>query len=250
MDITKIIIATIIYFFSGIISVSVGGTSLITVPILISLGMGAKVAIATNMFSLIFISATGAIGFRKEITKHHHKLIFVFTIVTLIGSALGAHIVLAINENIIKKTVAIVCIIIALLLILKKNLGINKGPKKIPKHKFFIGGLLIFILGIYGGFFSAGYVTMLSYVLIFIFGMSFLETAFTTKVFNIFSSFIACIFFYNNNLIDFSVGIPLAVAISLGAVLGTRLAIKKGNAWIRDLFIVLVIGLAIKLFIF
>lgn len=250
MGITEIIIVCISYFFAGIISVSVGGASLITVPLLMALGMGPKIAIATNMFSLIFVSITGAIGFRKEITNHHHKLILGFTILTLIGSALGARLVLTIDENILKKMVAFICVIIASFLILKKDLGIKKSSKKISKPRFFIGGILIFILGIYGGFFSGGYVTMLSYVLVFIFGMSFLETAFTTKIFNIFSSLIACVFFYQSNLIDFSVGIPLAVSVSLGAIIGTKLAIKKGNVWIRDLFIIIVIILAIKLFIF
>ena len=250
MEITEIIIVCVVYFFAGIISVSVGGTSLITVPLLIALGMGPKIAIATNMFSLIFVSITGAIGFRKEIKNHHHKLILGFTILTLIGSALGAQLVLTMDENIIKKVVASICVIIALLLIVKKDLGTKVGSEKISKPRFLVGGILIFILGIYGGFFSGGYVTMLSYVLVFIFGMSFLETAFTTKIFNIFSSLIACVFFYKSNLINFSVGIPIAISVSLGAIIGTKLAIKKGNAWIRDLFIIIVIILAIKLFVF
>ena len=57
------------------------------------------------------------------------------------------------------------------------------------------------------------------------------------------------VFFYQG-LIDFSVGIPLALSMSLGAYCGAKLAIIKGNLWIRKLFIILSIALAVKLLVF
>ena len=110
--------------------------------------------------------------------------------------------------------------------------------------------LPIFILGIYGGFFSGGYVTLLSYAFVLIYGLTFLQAAFITKILNIFSSFAACLLFYYHGLIDFSVGVPLAVSVSLGACGGAKLAVAKGNLWIRNLFIIAVILSAARLFFF
>jgi uncharacterized membrane protein YfcA len=228
----------------------VGGTSLITVPMLISLGMISKNAVATNMFALIFLSLSGAIGFRKEIRITNNKKIAFFSILTICGSLLGASFILAIEKDTLKKVIAIMIFFIASSFLLKKDLGILEKKEKISKLKFFGSALLVFILGIYGGFFSGGYVTFLSYVLILIFGLNFLQVAFVTKIFNIFSSFVACAFFYYHDLIDLSVGIPLAFSMALGAFLGTKLAIAKGNLWVRKLFIVVVIMLAINLLIF
>jgi hypothetical protein len=227
-----------------------GGTSLVTVPVLVSLGMISKNAVATNMFALIFLSLSGAVGFRKEIRITDHKRFVFFSILTICGSILGASFILAIDKGILKKVIAIMILFIAGSFLLKKDLGILKKKEKISKLKFFGGALLVFTLGIYGGFFSGGYVTFLSYVLILIFGLNFLQAAFVTKIFNMFSSLVACTFFYYHNLIDFSVGIPLAFSMASGAFLGAKLALAKGNLWIRNLFIAVVMMLAINLLIF
>ena len=75
MSLINILIVCFLSFIVSILSISVGGTSLITVPVLISLGMISKNAVATNMFALIFLSMSGAIGFRKETKVSHYKAI-------------------------------------------------------------------------------------------------------------------------------------------------------------------------------
>ena len=250
MDIIGILTVCLISFVVGTISVSIGGTSLITVPVLIWLGMTPKNAIATNMLALIFFSISGAIGFRKEIKPNHYKMIAVFSMLTICGSFIGANFVLAIDENILKRVIAIIMCIIVASFLFKSDLGARQIKGQISKLKIFAGALSILILGVYGGFFSGGYVTLLSYVLILSFGFNFLQVAFITKIFNIFSSLAACSFFYYHGLIDFSVGIPLAISMSSGGFLGAKLAITKGNLWVRNMFIIVVIVLAIKLLAF
>lgn len=250
MSLISILIACLISFLASIFGVSVGGTSLITVPALISLGMISKNAVATNMFALVFLSLSGAVGFRKEIKITYQKKYAFLSMLTICGSLLGASFILAIDKEILEKVIAIMIFFIAGSFLLKRDLGILEKKEKISKLKFFTGALLVFFLGIYGGFFSGGYVTFLSYVLILIFGLNFLQAALVTKIFNIFSSLAACAFFYYHDLIDFSVGIPLAFSMALGAFWGTKLALAKGNLWMRNLFIVVVIMLAINLLIF
>jgi len=250
MDIIGIFAVCLISLLVGAITVSIGGTSLITVPVLVWLGMTPENAIATNMFALIFLSISGAIGFRKKMKPNHYKMMTVFSILTICGSFIGANLVLIINENVLRRIIAIIMCIVAGSLLYKKDLGIQETKGEISKLRFFAGSLLILILGVYGGFFSGGYVTLLSYVLILSFGFNFLQVAFITKIFNIFSSLAACVFFYYHGLINFSVGIPLAVSMFSGAFLGAKLAIAKGSLWVRNLFIVVVILLAIKLLAF
>ncbi|MFA6296777.1 MAG: sulfite exporter TauE/SafE family protein [Patescibacteria group bacterium] len=240
----------IIYFVVGIFSVSVGGTTLVMVPLLIYAGMDIKTAIATNMFALIFLSLSGMFGFRKEIKKQHIWWLIAFVILTLISSFLGAKLVLGINEEILKKIIAVIIILAAGTLFIKKDAGLNENKNKIAVWKIIVGLILVFVLGVYGGFFSGGYVTILTYVLILFFGLSFLQSAFDTKVINFFSSGIACVIFFVNNLIDFRLGLIFAVFISIGALFGTKLAIKKGNKWIRIIYLTAIFILAIKLLLF
>ncbi len=250
MSLINILIVCLLSFIVSIFSVTVGGTSLITVPLLISFGMISKNAVATNMFALIFLSVSGAVGFRKEMGEISYKMLALFYILTICGSIIGANLIVVINTDILKKVIAMMIIIIGGSLLLTKELGIRERKEKISKMKFVGAALSILILGIYGGFFSGGYVTLLSYVLILALGLNFLQAAYITKMFNIFSSLAACAFFYYHGLIDFQAGIPLALSMSLGAFLGTKLAIRKGNLWIRNIFIITVILLAVRLLFF
>lgn len=250
MSLINILIVCLLSFIVSIFSVTVGGTSLITVPLLISFGMISKNAVATNMFALVFLSVSGAVGFRKEMGEIPYKMLALFYILTIFGSMIGANLVVVINRHVLKKVIAMMIIIIGGSLFLAKELGIRERKEKILKMKFAAAALSILILGIYGGFFSGGYVTLLSYVLILALGLNFLQAAYITKIFNVFSSLAACAFFYYHGLIDFHAGIPLALSMSLGAFLGAKLAIRKGNLWIRNIFIITVILLAVRLLFF
>lgn len=250
MSLISVLIICVLSFVVSIFSISVGGTSLITVPVLISLGMISKNAVATNMFALVFLSVSGAVGFRKEMRTANYKMIAFFSVLTICGSLIGATFVLAIDKDVLRKVIAIMICVMASSFLLKKDLGIQERKEKISTKQFVSGAFSIFLLGIYGGFFSGGYVTLLNYVLILILGFNFLQVAYITKIFNIFSSLVASVFFYYHGLIDFSVGIPLALSMSSGAFLGAKLAIAKGNLWIRNLFIIAVLLLAIKLLFF
>jgi uncharacterized membrane protein YfcA len=249
MGIIGILTICSVSFVVAIVSVAVGGTSLITVPVLMWFGMLPRQAIATNMFALIFLSLSGTIGFRKELNPKHAKIILILSILTVCGSLIGAELVLSINENILKKVIAAIMCIIAVSLIFKKDLGLKETQNR-DTIKFLLGIFSVFILGIYGGFFSGGYVTLLSYILIISFGLNFLQTVFITRTLKVFSSIAACAFFYYYNLIDFSVAIPMATSMFLGAFIGAKLAIAKGNLWVRNLFVIIVIILATKLLLF
>ena len=64
-------------------------------------------------------------------------------------------------------------------------------------------------MGIYGGFFSGGYVTILTAVYVALFRMSFLEAIATTKVTNVFSSAVATGVFVRHGLVDYRLGLIL-----------------------------------------
>jgi uncharacterized membrane protein YfcA len=61
MSTTDICILSAFFFLTSVLSVVAGSTSLITVPAMISLGMEAQVAVATNMLALTFMSIGGSV---------------------------------------------------------------------------------------------------------------------------------------------------------------------------------------------
>lgn len=251
MDILGPLVACAVYFAAGILGVSVGGSSLITVPVLMMLGMSPQVAIATNMFALVFLCLTGSFFFGQKISVPHRGLTLFFTLLTLAGSLAGAFFVVAIDQAILKKTIAFTILAMAVTIFLARDAGEREGHAyKMSLPRMALGSLLVLILGVYGGFFSGGYMLMLGYVLVLLFDYNFLEATFLTKIFNLFSSLIACVVFWKYGLLDYRACILLSVFMSLGAWVGARLALAKGNKWLKNLFLITTLALAAKLFLF
>jgi hypothetical protein len=59
----KLSVLIAMFFFTSVISVVTGSTSLITVPVMIALGIEAHVAVATNMLALTVMSVGGSLPF-------------------------------------------------------------------------------------------------------------------------------------------------------------------------------------------
>ncbi|RMD72140.1 MAG: sulfite exporter TauE/SafE family protein, partial [Cyanobacteria bacterium J149] len=108
------------------------------------------------------------------------------------------------------------------------------------------GYFLTFLLGVYGGFFSGGYVTTLTATFIGCLNMTFVEAVAITKVLNIFSSLIATAIFMSQGLVDYQLGIILGITMFFGAILGAKWALKMSNLWLRRIFMITVIILAIR----
>jgi uncharacterized membrane protein YfcA len=95
MPASKLLSLVLIFFFTSLISVVTGSTSLITVPVMIEFGIDPHVAVATNMMALIFMSLGGSIPFARE-GVIERRLLPASIVLTLVGSALGALLLLRI----------------------------------------------------------------------------------------------------------------------------------------------------------
>ncbi len=243
-----IILLCIVFFPVSMVGVSTGGLSLINVPLLIFAGLPPQQAIATNMLGLTFMSISGAAGFAKEIKKLSGALIIKLSLVTAIASFLGARIVLMIDENVLKNIIAAVILVVTILVFFSKNLGLKQFKTGLNRRS--AGWIIVFILGIYGGFFSGGYITMLTYTFLFFWGMTFIQAVGLTKVLNIFSSGAACVYFIYTGTINFRYGIPLAAVMFAGGYTGAKIAVFKGNNWLRYIFLAAAAAMGVAILIF
>lgn len=84
-----------VFIFTAFISIVTGGTSLITVPAMMGLGIEPHVAVATNRLTLIFLSLGGTVPLLKSGLIPRRRLPSLVGL-TLIGSILGALLLLAV----------------------------------------------------------------------------------------------------------------------------------------------------------
>ena len=122
MPASKLLSLVLILFFTSLISVVTGSTSLITVPVMIEFGIDPHVAVATNMMALIFMSLGGSLPFAREgVIKR--RLLPISIVLTLVGSALGALLLLRIPVRALQLRIAIAMIAVAVFSQAKKESG-------------------------------------------------------------------------------------------------------------------------------
>jgi uncharacterized protein len=241
---SKLLILVSIFFLTSIVSVVTGSTSLMTVPVMIEFGIDPHVAVATNMMALIFMSLGGSLPFaRKGLLEH--RLLPVCSALTLVGSAIGALLLLDVPVRALQLTIAIAMIVVAAFALTRKHSGTIEHP--VSNARRAIGYVTTFLLAVYGGFFSGGYVTMLTAAFVVLFGFTFLQSVATTKVINLFSSAAATLVFAWHGVVDYKLGAILGGTMFLGAWAGGHATMRISPVWLRRIFLLAVMGLALKM---
>ncbi|MFN6963564.1 MAG: sulfite exporter TauE/SafE family protein [Pyrinomonadaceae bacterium] len=243
MEIYSLIILIAIFVATSFVGVVTGSNSLIAVPAMFQLGIDPKVAVATNMFGLTFMSVGATIPFLRKRAIDVRK-VSPLIVITLVASALGAMLVGMITSAGIKLIVSIAMIAVAAFTLARRNAGIEPGDPS--AWKLAAAYILTFLLGIYGGLYSGGYVTVLTTVLVVFFGMTFSESIASTKLINVFSSLVATVVFMLQGLVDYKLGAILGAAMFAGAYAGAHYATRLDDVWLKRIFLAAVFLLAVK----
>jgi len=81
-------------------------------------------------------------------------------------------------------------------------------------------------------------------------GMTYVQAVANTKLINVFSSLVATLIFMWRGIVDYRLGLILAVVMFIGAIIGARVALKLDNLWLRRIFLATVVAVAFKTLIY
>ncbi|MGI9035018.1 MAG: sulfite exporter TauE/SafE family protein [Pyrinomonadaceae bacterium] len=246
MAASHLIWLVVIFFLTSAVGVVTGSNSLITVPVMMQFGIAPEKAVATNMFGLLFMAVGATIPFARREGVFDKKRLPKLIILTVAGSSLGALLVGLLTGGTLKIIISVSMIAVTIFTLVKRDAGVVKAENISAKTEI-LGSVLTFALGIYGGLFSGGYVTILTTCFIVFFGMTFTQAVANTKLVNIFSSLIASIIFAWQGLIDYKLGIILGVTMFAAAYIGAHTVTKLNDVWLKRIFIATVLILAVKM---
>ncbi len=230
----------------GLINVLAGGGSFLTLAFLIAIGLPPNVANGTNRVGLVLQNSFASFKFYKlNILKTRFGL--AVAIPTLIGALLGSFIAVHIPNELLKKIIAILMVLISLITIYKPERFAKKEP--LNKKNWFFILLAFFFIGIYGGFIQAGVGFFI--IAASVWGGFSMVEANAIKVFliTLYTILILPIFFISHQ-VNLLVGIFLGAGSILGAKAAIHLSIKKGDKFIRGVLLVILVFFAIKLMFF
>ncbi len=248
MDIMNLLIIFFAGLGSSLFGTLVGGSSLITIPVLIFLGLPPHSAIATDRMGVTGIGIAGLYKFHQK-GLVRYRIGFLMGIPVLLGSFLGATLVLQISPLTLTKIIAGVTVSLLALVAVRPKVGIEKAQQSLRTRDVAMGVFLSLLAGVYGGFYGASAGTFLAYILILVFGQTFLESAGTLKIGSIAMTTTAALTFACHGVIHYPLAIAMFMGSFIGSFAGAHYSDRIGNVWIKRLFIAVVLVMAVKLLI-
>jgi len=137
--------------------------------------------------------------------------------------------------------------LIGIYFLLSKDAGATEKHKLISTTLF--STTIIVTLGFYDGFFGPGTGSFFTIAFIYFLGYNISNATAHTKVLNFATNAGSVIFFMIMGKIYILVGLIMGAGQIIGAIIGAKLVILKGQKLIRPLIVVISFAMSIKLFI-
>lgn len=235
-------------FLAGLIDAVVGGGGLVQLPLLIAVLPGTSIPLlfGTNKLSSIAGTSSAAWQYAKRI-RIPWDLALPASIAALFGAASGAAVVSFLPSAALRPLVLVLLLVVGAYTWFKPDFGKDHRPPLIVRARRSCVSLMGLLIGFYDGFFGPGTGSFLIFGFVRLFGLDMLHASAASKFVNVATNFAALSFFFLHEGVLWKVGLAMACANIIGAQVGTRLAVRHGNRFIRLLLLFVVGVLIVKL---
>lgn len=239
----------VVGFAVGFINTVAGGGSLLSLPVLIFLGLPSNVANGTNRVAIVIQTALATAGFRSKGVSTSPFNIYL-GISAFLGSLIGAYIAVDVTGEAFNRILAIVMMSVVLIIIFSPKLNLVHLEERLTGKYLWIGIAVFFFFGIYGGFINAGLGFLMMLFLHYVNRMSLVRSN-ATKVVVVFIYMLAALaVFVLNDLVNWKIGLILAIGNGSGAWFASRFSVRKGDGFIKVFLVIMVVVMATKLWFF
>ena len=245
-DIVKFLILAVFCFIAAVVDAISGGGGLISLPAYFVVGFSPHVALGTNKVSSTLSTIASSFKFWKS-KKINVEIVSKLFIFSFIGAILGSLTTISIEPKYFKPISFVTLILVFLYTLKNKNIGEVNYYKGTTPKTLLIGKIMAFSLGFYDGFLGPGTGSFLIFCLIKIFKLDFSSASGNTKILNLSSNFASLVVFAFLGKLNWVYGLSIAVVMTFGAIIGSRLAILKGNKFIKPVFLVVTSILILKM---
>jgi uncharacterized membrane protein YfcA len=227
-------------FAAGFVDAVAGGGGLLTVPALLAAGLPPHATLATNKGQAVFGAISSAVSFWRKDGVDRDRAPVSFG-GALVGSFLGAAAVLAVPPGPLKPIVLGLLLVAAVAVSIPRRSRSSSAP---PSR--WVALPIGVAIGFYDGFFGPGTGSLLIVAFVVVFGDPLVRASGNAKIANLASNLAAVSLFAWRGEILWRIAIPMAVANAIGAAIGARTAMKRGNDFVRVVVLVVVAALVGK----
>ncbi len=234
-------------FAAGFIDSIVGGGGMIQLPaLLLTLPSHPVVSLlATNKLVSVTGTAVSAYRYGRHM-PYIRRIILPAILCAFISSFLGAWVVSLVKSELLRPLFLVLLFLVFLTTIRGQHFGTvdHLSQTEVPLWKPMAIGS---ILGFYDGFFGPGTGSFLILAFVGLLSMTFVQGSAYAKVVNLTTNLAALLLFAFRTEFQFQYAIPMILFNVGGALLGVRLALLKGNDFVRGLLRAVVFATILKL---
>lgn len=236
-------------FFAGAINTLAGNGSVITLSLMTEMiGLPGNLANGTNRIGLFTQSAAGAFGFWQ-----HGRLDFrrswAFLIFTSIGAIIGATVAVHVSNEQFSKVFRFLMVFMLFIVLFKPQRWLRQTDYT-QRLSIWLVIPMFLALGFYGGFIQMGMGIFFVAVMVFTARYSLVDSnAIKVTIVGLYTLFVILIF-QSRGLIDWKIGLIIAIGQTAGGYLTAVYASKNANAarWAHRILVVAIVLSVIKMF--
>lgn len=234
--------------WAGTINTVVGSGTLVTFPVLVTLGYPPVTATTSNAVGLIPGTIAGSFGYRRELAGQRGRIVRL-AVASALGAILGTVLLLKLPPTAFETVVPWLIGLALVLVVVQPRVSawvLGRGTDR-PEHGGFLLWVLVFAIGIYGGYFTAAQGVMLMAVAGLLLaeplqrlnGLKNVLTAVVNTVAGLIYALVAPV--------SWPVVALLAVSSTLGGVLGARIGRRLPPAALRAAIVLIGVAAIVKL---
>jgi hypothetical protein len=225
---------------AGLVNTLAGGASALTVPLLVLLGLPGTVANGTNRIGILAQNAVAAWRFRAEGVSGFRAAVPVLVPIA-IGAGIGAVAISQVADATFQRLFGVVMVLLLVPIVLGTT---TRVPAAVPRAHSRVATFVVFLaIGLYGGAFQAGVGIALLFALSYA-GYDLVRANSIKVVVNAALTLVAIPVFVAQGQVAWGPAAWLSLGFALGSALGVRLAVRRGEAIIRPILVLAVLGLA------
>jgi uncharacterized membrane protein YfcA len=243
----EIITLCIAAFAAGFIDSIVGGGGLVQTPAtLITLPQyPVATLLGTTKIPSFCGTAIASYHYAKKVPVQW-RLLAAMCGIALIAAIAGSYTVSIVSNRYMKPIIFCILIAVAVYTYTKKNFGTAVTRSLNKQKELFYGVAFALAIGFYDGFIGPGAGSFLVLFFIGVLGFDFLKASAHAKFVNLATNIGSIIYFGSSGHILFHFAIPMAVFNVAGSFIGAKVAILKGNQFIRIFFLLVIVGTIIR----
>jgi uncharacterized membrane protein YfcA len=235
-------------FAAGLLDSIVGGGGLILTPAMLNLHPGLNIlqTIATQRTSSLLGTSVAAWNYFRHVVVER-RIVLPALLAALAFSAIGVQFAKRIEPDTLKLVVLAVCVLLAVYTVLRKDLGTREERRFSHRREAWAAAAVGASCGFYNGLIGPGTGTLLVFAFVSVIGLDFLKSSAVSKSTNVAADMSSWAVLAFAGFVQWSLAVPLVIGNMLGSFVGSRLAIRQGDRFIRAIFLAVVLALVARL---